>query len=110
LCRTSVSFYGDVTDSAAFPLLANCVIWRGFYSRKQIFGEPKNKTVMLNIYPVSEDQIYVASYLVIHGSKDQFYVASSRSRNIKLQTGFFVSNCWFINDYILLLKGRHKLQ
>jgi len=22
----------------------------------------------------------------------------------------FVSTCWFINDYELLLKGRHKLQ
>ena len=33
------------------------------------------------------------------------HVASSGLRNIKLQTGFlFVSNCWFINEYELLLK------
>jgi len=32
-------------------------------------------------------------------------VASSGSRNIKLQTGYlFVFTCWFINDYELLLK------
>ena len=68
LCRTSVSFYGDVTVSAAFPLLANCLIWRGFYSRNQIFAAPK-KTVILNVYPVYEDQIYVASFVIIsvHG-------------------------------------------
>jgi len=44
LCRTSVSFYGDVTVSAAFPLLANCLIWRGFYSRIQIFAAPKKNS------------------------------------------------------------------
>jgi len=64
LCRTSVSFYGDVTDSAANFLLANCVIWRGFYSRKQIFAAPK-ETVMPNVYPVSEDQINDASFVII---------------------------------------------
>ena len=41
LCPTSVLFFGDVTVSVAFPFLANCVLWRGFYSRKLNFAAPK---------------------------------------------------------------------
>jgi len=65
MCRSIVSFYGDVRDSAAFPLITRCVVWLVFYSRNQIFVAPKRKPVILNIYPVSEDKIFVASFVII---------------------------------------------
>jgi len=41
LCRTTVLFCVDVTDSTAFPSLVNCVIWLFLYPRNQIFAAPK---------------------------------------------------------------------
>jgi len=65
---------------------------------------------MLNVYPVSEDQIYVASFLIISVSGGPILIRLVWLEEHKATNRLFVCQYLLVNDYELVLNGRNKLQ